>query len=85
MSNAGRGTTRIFNTLDFHSQITLILNGLVRVSLCRQNRRSAVRNQDIQAIQLDQADQRPGRKLKAQLEDQNEVTSIIESQVIQVS
>ena len=85
MSNAGRGRTRIFNTPDIHSQITLILNGLVRVSLCRQNRRSAVRNQHIQVLQPDQADQRPERKLKALLEDQNEVTSIIESQVIQVS
>lgn len=85
MSNAGRGRTRIFNTPDIHSKITLILNGLVRVSLCRQNSRSAVRNQDIQTIQPDQAEQRPERKLKAQLEDQNEVvTSIIESQVIQI-
>ena len=85
MSNPGRGRTRIFNTPDIHSQIKLILKGLVRVSLCRQNRRPAVQNQDIQAIQPDQVDQRPERKLKAQLEDQNEVTSTIESQVIQVS
>ena len=85
MSNLGRGRTRIFNTPDIHSQIKLILKGLVRVSLCRQNRRPAVQNLDIQASQPDQADQRPERKLKAQLEDQNEVTSTIESQVIQVS
>ena len=30
MSNLGRGRTRIFNTPDIHSQIKLILKGLVR-------------------------------------------------------
>lgn len=79
MSKAGRGRTCIFSTPDIHSQITLILNGLVRVSLCRQNRQLATQNQNIQL------GQRAEQKRKAQLEDQNEATNTIESQIMLVS
>lgn len=50
-----------------------------RVSSCRQNRLQTVQNQEIQR------GQRSERKRRAQLEDQNEETSTIESQAIQVS
>ena len=79
MSKAGRGRTRIFNAPDIHSQIRLILNGLVRVSSCHQNGQLVVQNQDIQLGQW------PERTRKAQLEDQNEATNTIESQEMEVS